>query len=206
MLTNAFVCYLEAPAISEKDNHAQEDGSPLVSTLLIYHKGRAYAGTQWIPNRYVRRLFEKLDGYHEYRGNPRSLAYMKDLAGHYVGNVDQGTIGDPSMLRKIPTVEQIILLWPDANGMGWFRLERHVFKKKKSNSLVYVLNGRRRLFELTRRQWRTIAFKRFLEKSFLLEFGVLMLFMVTAPLLALWDSILRGVRRIYDPNQREAAH
>ena len=168
---------------------------PLVSTLLVYHKGKPYAGTRWIPNRFIRILFEKLGGYHEYRGNPRSLEYMKGLVDHYLGKTDLVPTYDLSMLSRIPTVDQIVLLWPDANGMGWFDIERRVFKLKRASSDVYVLNGRKRLFGLSKIQWRLIRFKRFLEKSFLLEMGVLLLFIITAPILALWDGLSQGVRR-----------
>jgi len=120
---------------------------------------------------------------------------MKGLVDHYLGKTDLVPTYDLSMLSRIPTVEQIILLWPDANGMGWFDIERRVFKLKRASSDVYVLNGRKRLFGLSKIQWRLIRFKRFLEKSFLLEMGVLLLFIITAPILALWDGLSQGVRR-----------
>jgi hypothetical protein len=169
----------------------------LVSTLLVYHKGKAYPGARWIPNRFIRTLFEKLGGYHEYRGNPRSLEYMKGLVDQYLGKVDLVPTHDLSML-SCPTVEQIVLLWPDANGMGWSDIEQRVFKLKKSSGEVYVLNGRKRLFGLSKSQWRAIRLKRFLEKSFVLEMGVLLLFVITAPLLALWDGLSQGVRKTHD--------
>lgn len=159
-----------------------------VPTLLIYHRGKAYPGARWIPSAFIRQLFQKLSGYHEYRGNPRSLDYMNELIGRHLGQAKLVPDNDLSLLSHVPTVEQVVFLWPDANGMGWFDIERRVFKLKKTGSDVYVLNGRKRLFRLSRHQWKVVRFKRFLEKSFLLEVGVLLLFAITAPVLALWDS------------------
>jgi hypothetical protein len=186
-------CFIQQlPLLS---NRSRQQERPLVSTLLIYHKGRAYPGARWIPNGSIRTLFTKLGGYHEYRGNPRPLAYMKELVSRHMDNIDLVPAHDLSMLSQISTVQQIVLLWPDANGMGWFDIERQIFKGKRPGNDVYVLNGRGRLFELSKQQWRAFRLKRFLEKSFLLEIGVLTLFMVTAPMLALWDGISERKRR-----------
>jgi hypothetical protein len=73
--------------------------------------------------------------------------------------------------------------------MGWFSIERKVYGTKNPNARVYVLNGRKRLFELPRRLWLRYRIRRFLEKSFLLESGVLVVFFLTAPVLALWDLL-----------------
>jgi hypothetical protein len=183
-------CFIqELPLLSDRANRLRQHERPLVSTLLIYHKGHAYPGARWIPSGSIRTLFTKLGGYHEYRGNPRALAYMKELVGRHIGNIDLAPAHDLSVLSQISTVQQIVLLWPDANGLAWFDIERQVFKRKQSGNDVYVLNGRGRLFELSKQQWRVFRLKRFLEKSFLLEIGVLALFLVTAPMLALWDGI-----------------
>jgi hypothetical protein len=183
-------CFIqELPLLSDRANRSRQHERPLVSTLLIYHKGHAYQGARWIPNSSIRTFFTKLGGYHEYRGNPRALTYMKELVGRHMGSIDLAPAHDLSVLSQIPTVQQIVLLWPDANGMGWFDIERQVFKRNQSRNDVYVLNGRGRLFELSKQQWRAFRLKRFLEKSFLLEIGVLALFLVTAPMLALWDGI-----------------
>lgn len=169
----------------------------LIPTLFIYHKSEAYPGAKLIPIRLLRLLFTKLSGFHEYRGSPRPLPYMKDLIYNRIGNIDSACLMETSIVSQIDVskFKQIVLLWPDANGMGWFNIERQIFKRKQADTQVYVLNGRRRLFELPRKQWRSFRVKRFLEKTFLLEVGVLLLFIVTAPILALWDAMADGVRR-----------
>jgi hypothetical protein len=112
---------------------------------------------------------------------------MKEVIRTRLGSSGSAPGKDLSVLPPLDTFEQIVLLWPDGNGMGWFRIERKVFRAKNATARVYVLNGRKRLFELQRRLWRGYRVRRFLEKSFLLESGVLVVFLLTAPVLALWD-------------------
>jgi hypothetical protein len=114
---------------------------------------------------------------------------MKESLNGRLGSPGLSQGNDLSILSHVNWREfdQIILLWPDGNGMGWYDIERQVFGDKKGSTPVYVLNGRKRLFELPRTLWRGYRFRRFLEKSFLLEIGVVVLFFVTAPALALWD-------------------
>ena len=166
-----------------------------VSTLFIYHKGETYPGARLIPGRVLRMPFTKLSGYHEYRRSPRSFPYMRDLIASTIGNIEHVAVHDMAIVSQVSKFEQIILLWPDGNGMGWFDIERQIFKEKRADARVYVLNGRRRLFELPRKQWRAFRLKRFLEKTFLLELGILLVFIVTAPFLALWDGIIDGMQR-----------
>ncbi|WP_447983605.1 hypothetical protein [Nitrospira sp. Nam74] len=192
-------CFVkELPVFCSRADKPTEHERPLVSTLLIYHKGQAYPEARWIPIPSIRRLLTKLGGYHQYRGNPRSLAYMNELIRCQMGTVDLVPRHDLSLLSQVSTFEQIVLLWPDANGMGWFDIERRVFNGRKAGSRVYVLNGRRRFFELPRKQWRLFRFKRFMEKTFLLEFVVLFLFLLTAPVMALWDSVSARMGELYD--------
>jgi hypothetical protein len=120
---------------------------------------------------------------------------MKDLIHKRLGSGGTTHLNDLSSLPYLGKFEQIVLLWPDGNGMGWFDIERQIFREKDLNSAVYVLNGRNRLFELHRTLWRRYKLKRFLEKSFLLEFAVLGVFLVTAPVLALWDMAVDATGR-----------
>jgi hypothetical protein len=175
----------ESPALSDPSKQR------LIPTLFIYHKSETYPGAKLIPIRSLRLLFFKLSGFHEYRGSPRPLSYMKELMHSRIGKINSSDMTETSIVSQVDVskFQQIILLWPDANGMGWFNIERQIFKRKQADAPVYVLNGRRRLFELPRKQWRSFRVKRFLEKTFLLEVGVLLLFIVTAPILALWDGL-----------------
>jgi hypothetical protein len=84
-------------------------------------------------------------------------------------------------------LEKIVLLWPDANGTGWARTEREIFHQAQPAASIIVLNGRRRSFELTRSDWRRFKWRRLLEKTFVVEVAALAAFLLTSPLLALWD-------------------
>jgi hypothetical protein len=195
----------EAPAVRDivasKNQQAGQDGQELVSTLVIFHRGDAYPGLERLlaswPHRSLQSFIVRLNRFHQDRANTRSLDYMKEAINSRIGSLDLAQTHDLSNLSAVnlSEFEQIIILWPDANGMGWFKIEQQVFKAKKAAAPVYVLNGRKRLFELSRALWRQYRLRRFLEKSFLLEIGVLVLFLVTAPALALWDTILEPRRR-----------
>ncbi len=140
-------CFIqEIPALSNRLNTPtnstgkQSEEGP-VSTLFIYHKGEAYPGAKLIPNRLFRLPFTKLSGYHEYRRSPRSLPYMRELIHSRIGNIDDALMKDMAIVSHVSKFEQIVLLWPDGNGMGWSDIERQVFKGKQANAHVYVLNG-----------------------------------------------------------------
>jgi len=183
------------------NQQARQDGQNQVSTLFIFHRGDAYPGidrllARW-PHSAVRSVIARLNRFHDGRANPRSLAYMKETINSRIGSLGVEQMNDLSILPRIDfsEIDQIVLLWPDANGMGWFNIERQVFRAKKAGTHVYVLNGRRRLFELPRSLWREYRVRRFLEKSFILEIGVIVLFFITAPVLTLWDMVFEPRRR-----------
>ena len=163
----------------------------LLPTLFIYQRGHVYSTLEWLTKSWtqspLRSLIARVDRFHQDRTNPRSLDYMQEILNRRLGEVGTTQTYDLSVTPKWGECEQMILLWPDGNGLGWFHIERQIFRQKNPNTAVYVLNGRNRLFELKRTLWRGYRLRRFLEKSFLLEFGVLGVFLLTAPVLALWD-------------------
>ena len=185
--------------ISSLGNLESRDTKQLVPTLFIFHRGKAYSGfdplMQSWPHAGLRSVISRMNAFHQDRTNARSFLYMTDLINKRLGSVASAPLNDLSSLPYLGKFEQIVLLWPDGNGMGWFDIERQIFREKNTNTAVYVLNGRNRLFELHRTLWRRYRLKRFLEKSFLLEFGVLGVFLVTAPALALWDMACGATRR-----------
>lgn len=129
------------------------------------------------------------------RRNPRSLEYMELLAGEIHPGFVAGQTHVVQEDRCLPPVawqdvDEIVLLWPDAIGTGWSAIERQVFRQKTSAAPVRVLNGRGRFFLLSRPVWRGFRWRRFLEKSLVPELGILALFLITTPWLALWDFAL----------------
>ena len=172
-------------------------------TLFLFHAGTTYPllerwGRTLLPKS-LQRVILKLGGFLEFRRYPRSWEYMNALLSRHISNAHLTTAKrfDADVnVASLPDVDwqrlrQIVLLWPDANGTGWSMIERWVFRHKTFETGVYVLNGRGRLFELTRPGWRRWRLKRFLEKSFLAEIGFLLFFLVTSPFLSLWDAVTR---------------
>lgn len=171
-------------------------------TLFLVHAGKTYPNlerwAQAIPFQSLHRAIVKLGGFLEFRRYPRSREYMNALISRHISSTSL-TLAKPFdadvNVARLPQVDwqrlrQIILLWPDANGMGWSMIERWVFQQKNAETRVYVLNGRGRLFELTRPVWRRWRLKRFLEKSFVAETAFLCVFLVTSPFLSLWDAAM----------------
>jgi hypothetical protein len=181
---------------------SQELGNPkkpLGPTLFIYQRGHAYRTLERLmkpwPHSALHSLIARLNRFHQARTNSRSLQYMTEVINRRLGDIGVTQTHDLSLLPKWGEFEQIVLLWPDGNGLGWYNIERQIFNKKNANTPVYVLNGRNRLFELQRPLWRGYRFRRFLEKSFLLEVGVLCVFLLTAPALAVWDMTCDVMQR-----------
>jgi hypothetical protein len=177
--------------VEVREQEAGREIKQLVPTLFIFHRGKAYPVLErlvknWPPHA-LGSIISRINSFHQGRMNPRSFQYMKELVASRFGRIGTAYVSDFSIFPQLGEFEQIILLWPDGNGMGWFNIERQILNVK--NTSVFVLNGRKRLFELRRTLWRKYRVRRFLEKSFLLEIGILILFLITAPVLSLWDLL-----------------
>jgi hypothetical protein len=123
----------------------------------------------------------------EFKANPRDEAYLRALfAEHY----PEGRLGGPG---DVAGAERVVLLYPDAIGVGWGPVERRIRKRAPRRTEVRVLNGRRRDFELDGRTRRQLRLRRILEKSLAGEALATVLFLVvTGPLLA--TDLVRGRR------------
>lgn len=94
-----------------------------------------------------------------HRSNPRSKEYMLDLLREKFPDAE---IVDINQTRS---PGKIILLYPDSIGLGWRKIENRLIH----NHERVVLNGRRRVFELTSSVRRMLLLRRFLEMTFLPE-------------------------------------
>jgi hypothetical protein len=106
----------------------------------------------------------------------------------------QGVPGDAGTLEasdlspaRLRNVEDIVLLWPDGSGYGWFPVERRIWAWKDKSAKVRVLNGRRRSFRLTSGLWAAYLFRRFMERFWIGEMAFSLLFFVVSPFLVIWD-------------------
>jgi len=127
--------------------------SGTVVGVLAYPLGEDF-GFARLPRRTMRRayrraLFEK--------ANPRPPAYMRTLfAERYPDGRLEGGVpaGD---------ADTIVLLYPDAIGLGFGAIERRLPRGAR----IVVLNGRRREFPLDRRTRAALRKRRLLERTML---------------------------------------
>jgi hypothetical protein len=119
------------------------------------------------------------------------MRVIAELTGGEPAHVMRVGEDAPPDIHTISAARGIVLLWHDANGCGWSGVERLVFRYKQRSTTVRVINGRRREFALTPSRRRQFLVRRFLEKSLLVEIGLILAFAVLSPLLVGWD-VLRG--------------
>lgn len=94
------------------------------------------------------------------RANPRSKEYMINLLQ------EQFPEAELIDLRHPRSSGQVVLLYPDAIGLGWGKIEKRV---RNQTQELTVLNGRKRVFPLTVSVHRKLLLHRFLEITFLPE-------------------------------------
>jgi hypothetical protein len=164
--------------------------------VYIFHDGDTYptleAWSRRLAPTSITRFIGKLSAYLRYRRNPRSQDYMERLVKQTFPDFERHQLLLVEAGAHLPVLdwtalEQIVLLWPDANGTGWARTEREIFRRVQAAASIIVLNGRARCFVLTRSAWRRFRRRRFLEKTFVVEIALLTAFLITSPWLALWD-------------------
>jgi len=174
----------------------------MAKTVYLFHSGKAFPRLKALGEKrgcsFFLRKLAAVENLLELRRNPRSQEYMKDLVRGAYGECPPAqfvVMENPKHLPEIlwDTVEEIVLLWPDANGTGWTPIERNVLRLKNPITRVVVLNGRRRWFVINRMTWYGFRLRRLLEKTFLCELGFLTFFICVSPFLVLTD-LLRGRR------------
>lgn len=84
--------------------------------------------------------------------------------------------------------DTILLLYADANGLGWRKLEKRMGKLNPAR--VLVLNGRKRLFYLDAATRRKLLWRRFWERSWLVEIALAFGLLLIAVPLVLYDITL----------------
>ncbi|MDI6792686.1 MAG: hypothetical protein QME81_07455 [bacterium] len=145
----------------------------------------------WLGSGFLRPAFNLLTKAGNYKRNPRNESYMKDLVAEVFGDDFRQIEAKDLRPEDIKKAEEIVLLWPDGNGYGWFRVESQIFAFKKRGAKVMVLNGRRRGFQLTIRLWFGYWLRRFLERFWIGELVFSAVFLVVSPLMVAWD-LMRG--------------
>lgn len=140
-------------------------------------------------------VVEKMCGLSYERRNPRSESYMRELASTELGQ-DAIVSHWPDVTKQdYSCAEEIIMLWPDGNGYGWFSVERQLISVAQQRGIpLRVLNGRRRSF-LVGGLASLVPFwvRRNMERFWIGEVAFLALFIVATPIMLFWD-LSRGRR------------
>jgi hypothetical protein len=146
--------------------------------LLVYPLGEDY-GLATAPHRSLRRGYRRalLE-----RSNPRSPDYMRGL---FQDRFPDGRVVESAA----EAIGDVVLLYPDAIGLGWDRTERELGSARN----IRVLNGRGREFSLDRRTRRALKVRRLLERSFVVEAALLTVGALATPFLVAADAV-RGRR------------
>jgi hypothetical protein len=124
-----------------------------------------------------------------HKANPRSEAYMRDLFAE-VAPEGRLVAEGPDLAAEVAGAERVILLYPDAIGLGWGGVERAL---RGAAPKTEVLNGRRRHFALDGRALRELRLRRVLERTMLGE--LVMATLVLGLAVVLWPlDAVRGRR------------
>jgi hypothetical protein len=129
-----------------------------------------------------------------FKANPRSREYMRNLfEERYPGGVFVDVAATPAWREPLAAAGTIVLLYPDAIGLGCGATERAVRGALAPGADLRVLNGRRRDFALDGGTRRALALRRLLERSMLAELLFIPVFLCVTPVLLAID-LLRGRR------------
>jgi hypothetical protein len=117
-----------------------------------------------------------------HKANPRTEAYMHALlAETFPGASFVNVAAGPDWHEAARQADVIVLLYPDATGIGFSAVERQASCLMSPWAERRVLNGRRRDFLLNGPTRWSLRLRRWLEISMLGEFAFLGLFLVVTP-------------------------
>jgi hypothetical protein len=165
-------------------------------TVFIYEETAAYPLLQnWTARApFARKIVLKLGAHLEYRRNLRVRQYMEDAAAHAFEEFHRSSVIHSDQIKEMDWkhIDKVVLLWSDANGLGWFPIETLLLRFISPNTRVMVLNGRRRILEFRESRARVFT-KRILEKTFAIDLLLSAAFFFVTPFLVAADT-LRGRR------------
>lgn len=129
-----------------------------------------------------------------FKANPRSKDYMCTLfTERFPAAMLFDLNEDPAWRDYVRCADIVVLLYPDAIGLGFATLEHEVRRLLKPLAALRVLSGRRREFVMNSSTSRALIVRRVLERSMLLELLFTPIFVCLTPLLLMID-LLRGRR------------
>lgn len=127
-----------------------------------------------------------------YTAAPRTEQYMRDLFRAVVPDgLFLNTRTDHDWGQRAAAADLVVLLYPDSIGLGFWPLERKIWRLRKDWAAVRVLNGRRREFVLTRSVVAALRFRRVLSRLLVGEALFTAAFVLATPVFLLHD-VFRG--------------
>ncbi len=142
-----------------------------MKTYAIFNDSFFQKKPGWMPEKLYRAVCQ--------RANPRSKAYMLTLLYEKFPEAELIDLEQPRSSAKI------VLLYPDAIGLGWGKIEERI-KAETKNPIV--LNGRRKVFDLIPSVHRKLLLYRFLEITFLPEILLMPFILLYGALIAIKDK------------------
>jgi len=129
-----------------------------------------------------------------YKANPRNQDYMRRLFAEFEPDgLFLDVERDRDWLEQLRQADEIVLLYPDATGLGCTATQCSILRRVLPIQDIRVLNGRRRRFRLDRATRLQLSWRRLLERWMPVEFLMMPLLLGAALWLALRDRY-RGAR------------
>lgn len=125
-----------------------------------------------------------------YTAAPRPEDYMRDLFHDAMSDGVFVRI-DPEgqWKRRAASADVVVLLYPDAIGLGYLPVERQIARVRKAWAAVRVLNGRRRGFLLTPSVLAGLWLRRMLSRLLVGELVFTVFFVLITPIFLLLDLL-----------------
>lgn len=122
----------------------------------------------------------------------RDETYMRSLfQEHYPNALFVKVDSDGTWRQKIKGADTIVLLFPDAIGFGFKKIERELARLKARAATLSFLNGRGRILGLSRPVQTQLALRRFLIRFLVVEVLTIVPFLMATLCMAGYDR-LRG--------------
>ncbi len=158
-----------------------------MSTIVIYYE--PWNRGNIIPTNFFSKIICRyLKAMHS-KANPRNESYMRELALEHYHDAMFLNYSIENNCSKLKSASKIVLLYPDATGIGFNKIEKEVFSIVNNSSKVCVLNGRRRKFKLGKKERYMLLVRRILEKTMFFEFVFIIVFLIVTPFFLIFDWI-----------------
>jgi hypothetical protein len=120
-----------------------------------------------------------VDAWVQYEDSIQNRALFQDWGGRLLPH-------QKSNRNQLNNYDFIVCLYPDALGSGWRSVERDL---QYFHGETWVLNGRRRFFQLTKMDHRALKWRRFITSLWISEIILIVSLFAIGLVVAMWDAI-----------------